>query len=492
MALKSAAQRYFSILLITGLVACGRQADRVTPTPGLTAVDRTAEAAAFQTAAVQTVKAMPTFGPAATNTQAQSFLPTVSFFTFTPGPSLTSAPTRTPSSVTPAPTRTPLPFMPLNGLRVAYSIGGDLYVQDSGKQAVQLTHKGQDDGPIFSDDGQKIVFYRGEGKNQLWSINIDGTEEQTLIIPARLAAFGETYTNESLQLRALVFVPDTHQLLFNTHIHRGRFDPPEKNDDLLLIDTDTGEVKQLLAPGQGGDFLVSPDGKRIAVQMPDHIDVIDLQGQTVRHNLVTYPVYKPPAKVPMTWMPNSKELIVLPSKFDPWTAGIPVLREVWQYSLESSSGRKIPLNPPPIDDSFGISPDGNWIAYSYEPNELDPDAKTGVYLGNLPDGTSRLIFMSPLSKVTGFLETVPFYYDWSPGSVYFSCYYEEVYLGNIHGEFNSLGLLGPRESPAWIDGNRYLLEGGSVLVEVGNPERFRVVDIPPGVIEPSAFVFLKH
>jgi len=60
----------------------------------------------------------------------------------------------------------PLPFQMLEGLRVAYIIDGNLYVQDSGKQAVQLTYSGQDGGPIFSDDGQKIVFYRGE--NQLW------------------------------------------------------------------------------------------------------------------------------------------------------------------------------------------------------------------------------------------------------------------------------------------------------------------------------------
>ncbi len=269
---------------------------------------------------------------------------------------------------------------------------------------------------------------------------------------------------------------------------------PELNNDLFVVDADTTEISQLLAPGHGGNFLISPNGKRIAIQMPDHIDVIDLQGQIVHQNLVTYPADNAHAEVPMAWMPDSKELIVLPSDIDPLTGGIPVLRHVWRYSLNGSAGMEIRLDPPPWNDAFSISPDGKWIAYSYEPSELDPDGKAGVYLGNLRDSASRLIFTPPLSEMTGYPESVPFYYDWSPGSNFFSCYDEKVYLGNIHGEITSLGLFALREEevPVWIDGNHYLLEGGSVLVEVGKPERFRVVDMPPGVIEPSTFIYLKR
>jgi dipeptidyl aminopeptidase/acylaminoacyl peptidase len=490
---KSTIQRCFSIILTVMLVACGKQA---APT---IIVDDTALSAAF-TEFAQTPTAMPTLTVGPTNTQDLFSFPTVSFstpFTFTPGPSPTLSPTNTPRpTVTLAPTRTliPLPFQVLEGLRVAYNIGGNLYVQDSGRQAIQLTHSGQDDGPTFSDDGQKIVFYRGEGKNQLWSISINGTGEQTLITPTRLAIFGEIYTNEFMQLRTLVFVPGTHQLLFNTHIYRGRFDPPEKNNDLLLVDTDTGEMKQLLAPGQGGDFLVSPDGKRIAVQARDHIDVIDLQGQIVRQNLVMYPVYNPPAKVPMAWMPNSRELIVLPSKFDPSTAGIPVLRQVWRYSLDGNSGREIPLDPSPIGDAFSISPDGNWIAYSYEPNELDPDATSGVYLGNLRDGTSRLIFEPPLNEA-GY-QDLPFSYDaWSPDNIHFIFSdHDRMFLGNIRGEIvelgRGMGILG------WIDNRRYLFEGGEVVGKLGTQERVNIMGpfpyAPVASYDPVSFVFLKR
>jgi len=103
-----------------------------------------------------------------------------------------------------------------------------------------------------------------------------------------------------------------------------------------------------------------------------------------------------------------------------------------------------------------------------------------------------LIFTPPLMS-SGFPATVPFHYDWSPGNVYFNCYYDEIYIGNIYGEFTSLGLLrGQEKIPAWIGGNRYLLHEGSVLVQIGKQERVRVVELPSGVNQPNNFVFLKR
>ena len=55
-----------------------------------------------------------------------------------------------------------LPLVAVNGLRVAYIVTGNLYVQNSGGQPMQLTNSGVDSTPIFSDDGQKIVFFSWE------------------------------------------------------------------------------------------------------------------------------------------------------------------------------------------------------------------------------------------------------------------------------------------------------------------------------------------
>lgn len=131
--------RYFWMVYVAMLVACGKQTGSVTPIVNVTDANNTALAGAF-TEVAQTMAAVPT-------STAFPITDTV----------LSS-------------TTTPLPFRALNGLRVVYTdIDGNLYVQDSGKSSIKLTHdvKESVDGrpPLISDDGQKIVFYRtGEAK----------------------------------------------------------------------------------------------------------------------------------------------------------------------------------------------------------------------------------------------------------------------------------------------------------------------------------------
>jgi hypothetical protein len=84
-----------------------------------------------------------------------------------PLPTPTSTPILMPASPTTlqvetlSPTATEIPLFPLEGLRMAYIVDGNLYLQDSGNEPIQLTDSGEDHTPIFSDDGEKIVFFRG-------------------------------------------------------------------------------------------------------------------------------------------------------------------------------------------------------------------------------------------------------------------------------------------------------------------------------------------
>ncbi len=150
-------------------------------------------------------------------------------------------------------------------------MGGNLYVEDSGKPTIQLTNSGQDRMPVFSDDGEKIVFYRGPmpEKNQVYVISMDGIGERKLVTPDLLAMLGLGY-DEFTELYSLAFVPNTHQVLFNTY-HRNPVTPLvaiweySHSGDLLIVNTDTGQIKQLVTPGKAGNFLVSPNGKRIAI-----------------------------------------------------------------------------------------------------------------------------------------------------------------------------------------------------------------------------------
>jgi Tol biopolymer transport system component len=453
-----------SLMIIMLLAACGGPSTgNVSPAINLTDMNNTAQSAA-----------------------ATSFARTMA-----PTATATVTPTNTPK-----PTPTALPFMALDGLRaVSTSSDGNLYVRDSGKSAIQLAQDvkaGQYDRlPLISEDGEKIIFYRAGESNldSLYAINADGTGEQALVTSERLAAFGEAYDDVWTRLFSLAFVPGTHLLLFNTYDDMQENYPgrPYAGDDLFIINTDTGKLKQLRGRGQGGNFLVSPDGKWIAIQTLDHIDVIDTQGQMVYQNLVTYDKTEAHVVIPMHWTLDSKELIILPSEIPESSGGDSFVRSIWRYAVNGGMRTEIKLTPEVVFNYYSISPDGNWIAYSYDMAYLNPQTTNGVYLGNLRDGSSQLLYTPQPNENTALVD-VPLYYDgWSPDSVSFIVHNGSfrLFMGSIHGEIVPMGSSRGIEISGWIDNKRFLRRDG-VLYEVGRQELVQVVY---GL---DTFVFLGH
>jgi Tol biopolymer transport system component len=141
-----------------------------------------------------------------------------------------------------------------------------------------------------------------------------------------------------------------------------------------------------------------------------------------------------------------------------------------------------------MGEALSVSPDGNWIVFSL----FDIGDQDGVYLGNLRNGTSQLIYKPELNEVTGALEPAPTSYEgWSPDSTQFvfgGSY--KTFLGNIQGEVTPLGgmnILG------WVDNSHYF--GGSILGEVGSQETVKIIELHPDLDRsesPIAFVFLGH
>lgn len=374
-------------------------------------------------------------------------------------------------------------------LREAYISKSDVYIQDGGQQPVRLTHSGQaSHSVLISDDGQQIAF--SCGTNRWCAVNADGTGERTLVTPEQMIPFGEIYSHECLEFYNLSFVSNSHQLLFFTWIRcKGGEGHIQRNDDLWLADADTGKLRQLRDLKQGGNFLAAPNGKWIAVQTVDHIDVIDMQGQFIYRNLVTHaPIddYYGIWWAKMFWTSDSSELIVVPTDIPPGT-GSAMLSMVWRYSMDSGAGIKIELNPAPVYGAYVVSPDGNWLAYTYDPDAgVGKDETRGVYLGDLRDGTSKLLYVPSVNERTGYPEISPVYYDgWSPDSIYYLVHdmNSRIFLGSIRGEFVPLGRW---SSAMWIDNRRYLLDE-RIIGEVGKQELFKVTE---SLLD--AFVFLER
>lgn len=170
---------------------------------------------------------------------------------------ISSATTVPPATVTATPTSSlPVSSAP-DGLRMAYVVDGNLYLQDGSNPPFQLTHGGEDRYPSFTDDGEKIVFLRGFIPHDLYSINPDGSQEQLLVSGNELSNLGLGY-DELSEVRSFAFVPSTHKLVFNTRqldeldvtMQDWNRTASKNKDDLLVVDTDTGDIMSLFPPRQ--------------------------------------------------------------------------------------------------------------------------------------------------------------------------------------------------------------------------------------------------
>lgn len=385
-----------------------------------------------------------------------------------------------PSNQTP----TLLPTLSLKDLRFAYINDGNLYLQDSGEKPIRLTNSGEDHNPIFSDDGKKIVFFRGVIPHDMYSINVDGSQEQALVPSELLAALGVGY-GDFTEPRSMAFVPSTHLLLFNTHEFMPTEDKLEdsnrfhakSNQDLLIVDTDTTEIKRLLKSGEAVVFQISPNGKLVGIQASNHINVIGLDDKIIRQNLITFPpawfnMWEPD----IFWTQDSSKLnVVLPIvDGNALNQSGPEPRVIQQYPMDGTLSAEIHLDPPPIGDSFSISPDGNWVFYNYYyyPGKTDETVTAGSYIGNLRDGSSQLVMSLEESS---YLLLGSF--NWSPDSKHVISEGQlNLFLSDTNGTISPLTngrFLG------WVDNSKYLyFYGGVAMGNIETGEHFMVANIP--------------
>ena len=347
----------------------------------------------------------PTVSTSTTVIQTSTVLPI-----YTPFPNITAFALPTLGEAPPVtlqPTQVPLPGslpistvsenIPFHNLRMAYIVDGNLYVQDGSNPPKRLSNSSEDLHPIFSDDGEKIVFYRGEIKdnNNVCSINADGSREQSLVTNDWL-----TTLDRGTKAGPLAFIPGRHQLLFNTYLC-GEDLSPGCTVGLFLADTDTGRIKEVMPPGPSGylpfggwlpwrgNFSVSPDGKLLSVASAGHIDILDIDGEVIYRNVVSYTRTTPIELFPrVSWLPDSSGLIVaLPAESN-YGGGYDMTPtyNVWRYRFDGSAAVQVPLDQSPVwvymecSDVMYISPDQNWIIF----NRLEDDAQ--LFAGNLNNG----------------------------------------------------------------------------------------------------------
>jgi hypothetical protein len=163
--------------------------------------------------------------------------------------------------------------------------------------------------------------------------------------------------------------------------------------------------------------------------------------------------------------------------------------------MEKGKATEIRLNPAPIGDNYIFSPDGNWVVYGYPGAHTETyTSPIGVYLGNLRDGSSRLITPEVFYGLR-LLEPN----QWSPDSKHFFFYDDgrtKMYIGNINGDITPLADTGLWAG--WLDSQRYLYKKDNRMMvgEIDKEGAISVVSLPAGLknLYPNYFtyVFVKH
>ncbi|MBM4422563.1 MAG: hypothetical protein FJ030_04115 [Chloroflexi bacterium] len=369
-----------------------------------------------------------------------------------------AAPTETPA---PAITDTP-PTSPPPSAQCAVAVAdGHTVLCQNGADQIQLADAGtlSVNAVAVSSDGTLVAYLasQSDGGSQLWTelwvVNADGSNARKVAGPEQLPASDPAGVNWP---RAIQWQAGTHNIFFDTGwTPVGGIQGPGEyiNNDLWVVDADTGGLSQMLTPGTGGLFSVSPDGAWVAVSDPDSIGLISADGATTRPDvlafqpIITYSEYQ--YKPQVTWGADGSYFIALIPSPDPMAADAGTT--LFRVSVDGSTQRLDTLSGGFLfDPSVKPSPDGQWVAY----------------LKNTFDGTNNHLFLQ-VARTDGSQDSggeTPLgtsLHSWSPDSLWvaYDVHDEGLYVAGFNGVGQLLAQQQVTISFEWTGANSAVFSG---------------------------------
>ena len=202
-----------------------------------------------------------------------------------------------------------------NGL-IAYSYAGDVYVGDpaTGETAAIATSPTYEVNPVFSPDGERIAFIRGDpqaGDSTIVVVRADGSDERVLLPKGR----------EHRGFDLLAWTPDGGSLV--AQLDTPPFTYPYGDGELSLVDSFGSGSEQLitppLTPSIGGHYFSTndqvapmfrpPTGDRIASADRNELSVFDPDLMTAtRLGSEVLKRYEPYGPFDLTWSPDGTRI----------------------------------------------------------------------------------------------------------------------------------------------------------------------------------------
>lgn len=339
------------------------------------------------------------------------------------------------------------------GLRVAFSSSGNLWSTVAGDTPNQLNSAGNVSEIRITDDGQRIAYVLRDPQantTELRSVVFDGSGDQLLLDQAAIDALYPLEEFTHYTLAQMQYLPGTHSLLFNT---RGVFAGPglANNDDVLVIDVDGGELSTVLARGQGGNFVISPDGSQLAIVRPESVGFANSDGSSVRSEVLTFPRVRTFSEFffyPIPVWVGEAVMVPVPQE-DPFAT--PATGMVWE--VPASGGEPVAI----------ASTAGDLYRPQAERPLISADGTTVAYLGEAVSANEQqLVLFNPSSGERLVADSGSIHWDgWSPDSDHFT-------YARGSGLDLQLGALGVEPAPIgsgsglrWVDSTQYLYLAGT-------------------------------
>ncbi|MDH5506511.1 MAG: hypothetical protein OEZ02_04760, partial [Anaerolineae bacterium] len=287
---------------------------------------------------------------------------------------------------------------------------GNICSSESGKPPVFLS--GQESHKAWvSPDGEIIVYQQIQEHTDrppsvtLWAVNRDGSNGRILIEAHEMLGLVPEEKQVVLP-EQIEWLPGTHSLIFNTTWWGSPW--IGINDDLHMINADTGELETLFAPGDGGFFYFSPNGNYLALATSESIKLVSTKswgnlnmfefqqvGPAYHNYFYPHPVWAMDSKSIMAAIPLGDLGIPEPTTLDIWEMNISgrTPKQTAHFSLTYQSGQW-----PYWRTSF--SPDLSKIAYINEHWE-DEEKQDELHIASVDGSSDEIYYTAEIIKFEG-------------------------------------------------------------------------------------------
>lgn len=330
----------------------------------------------------------------------------------------------------------------------------NLWIYQDGGEPRPMTSSGDVRTISAAHDGAWVAFVRSADQlhYSLWAVRADGSGERELVSAAEFDAIPRPPEAIALSVGEMQWVPGAQMLAFST---RPFFEGPgpASSEDLWLVNVETGERRQLLAPGEGGSFTFSPDGQQIALARADAISLINRDGSNRRERVLTYPpvqtysewIYYPDVR----WAADSSALrVVIPPEAALERPEEPAT--IWSIPVDGSAPRQLssvvarPLTYPQL------SPDGTQVAYLRAAGGQAETNRNELHIASA-DGDQDVLYLT---------NDLLMFEGWAPDSQQFVFSVPvdpvRIYLGRVGETPQALNDTPNMLNVQWLDEDRFL------------------------------------